>query len=145
MLARRIHGAPVVDSRGRLVGVVSQTDLLRWHTESALGLATGSRRAPSAGGQATVRDVMTTAAHAVRPETSAAVAAALMIRRKMHRLLVVDRDLSPVGIVSAIDLLRLVPGLDRQLAQTRDPFRDDRGRRTVARRARKDGDRATAH
>ena len=31
LLRERIHGVPVVDGSGRLVGVASQTDLLAWH------------------------------------------------------------------------------------------------------------------
>ena len=31
LLKEKIHGVPVVDPEGRLVGVVSQTDLLGWH------------------------------------------------------------------------------------------------------------------
>src|SRR5512138_2012405 len=33
-LEHKIHGAPVVDDAKRLVGVVSQTDLLAWHYQS---------------------------------------------------------------------------------------------------------------
>ncbi|MBW1845073.1 MAG: CBS domain-containing protein [Deltaproteobacteria bacterium] len=31
MLERRVHGLPVVNDDGILVGVISQTDLLAWH------------------------------------------------------------------------------------------------------------------
>jgi len=31
LLKDRIHGMPVVDAKGTLVGVVSQTDLIAWH------------------------------------------------------------------------------------------------------------------
>jgi CBS domain-containing protein len=107
---RGVHGAPVVDREGRLAGIVSQTDLLAWHS------AGGGSCLEDASEPGSIRLVMTGHAHAVRRNTSSAVAAALMIRRRIHRLLVVDRDLRPVGIVTAFDLLRLVPGVRGLLA-----------------------------
>jgi len=36
LLEKRVHGLPVVDDDGILVGVVSQTDLLAWHYNSGV-------------------------------------------------------------------------------------------------------------
>jgi CBS domain-containing protein len=122
-LERRIHGAPVVDAESRLVGVVSQTDLLAWHYSSGhdgggfyddddrrldrdlRGLRLADIRT------APVSEVMTPLVHAVRPDNTVAEAAARMIRHRIHRMVVVDERLHVLGIVSAMDLLRLVPGV----------------------------------
>ena len=123
-LEKRIHGAPVVDAERRLVGVISQTDLLNWHYETGhdgggfydpvdltgevRGLSLADVRA------ATVAEVMTPVVHAIRPENTVADAAERMIRHRIHRLVVVDGNLHVVGVLSAMDLLRLVPGVSER-------------------------------
>ena len=97
-----IHGAPVIDGAGRLQGVVSQTDLLR---AAKKGMTPDSA----------VSRVMSRTAYAVRPETDAAAAAAQMIGNSMRRLIVVDHELKLVGIVAALDLLRLLPGVKERI------------------------------
>ncbi len=54
---------------------------------------------------------MTPLVHAIRAENSASDAAARMLRHKIHRLVVVDADLRVLGIICAMDLLRLIPGV----------------------------------
>lgn len=123
-LEHRIHGAPVVDDNGRLIGVVSQSDLLAWHFESGhdgigfyepVDLRRGELRRLSLADVRTARvaEVMTPLVHAIRPEETAAEAAARMIRHRIHRLVVVDGGLRVLGVVSAMDLLQLVPGAAR--------------------------------
>jgi CBS domain-containing protein len=91
-----ITGAPVVDGDGRLVGVISQTDLLRargaaewqgWH-----GLL--------------VRDLMTAPAKTVAASTPIDEVARLLTSQHVHRLVVVDRLGEPVGIISGGDVIR---------------------------------------
>ncbi len=128
-LAKGIHGAPVVDQNDRLVGVVSQTDLLAWHyqtghdgggfyepatlrgAERVRGLSIADIRT------AAVREVMTPLVHAVRPDNTAAEAAARMIRHRIHRLVVVDGNLHVLGILAAMDLLKLIPGVMEALSR----------------------------
>ena len=92
-----ISGVPVVDRDGQLVGVLSQTDLLRArvvdHLWSALpGLA--------------VRHLMSTPAVVATEQTTIDEAAALMEQRQIHRLVVVGADgRTPVGILSVSDLI----------------------------------------
>jgi len=121
-LAKGIHGAPVVDANARLVGVVSQTDLLTWHYESGRD-GGGFYDPPDLRGEplrglhmadirtAPVAEVMTPLVHAVRPDDTLAEAANRMIRHRIHRLVVVDEQLHVLGILSAMDLLRLIPGV----------------------------------
>lgn len=92
-----ISGVPVVDRDGELVGVLSQTDLLRArvidHLWSVLpGLA--------------VRHLMTTPAVVATEQTTIDEAAALMEQKQIHRLVVVGPDgRTPVGILSVSDLI----------------------------------------
>jgi CBS domain-containing protein len=92
-----ISGVPVIDRDGQLVGVLSQTDLLRArvidHLWSALpGLA--------------VRHLMSAPAVVATEQTTIDEAAALMEQKQIHRLVVVAPDgRTPVGILSVSDLI----------------------------------------
>lgn len=123
-LEKRIHGAPVVDAAGKLVGVVSQTDLLNWHFNNGVD-GTGFYDAPEMPDDEAVRrlrvsdinsakvsEVMTPLVHAIREDSPASDAADRMVRHRIHRLVVVDADLKVKGVLSAMDLLRLLPGID---------------------------------
>ena len=98
---RRIHGLPVVDASGSLVGVLSQTDLTRARGTEYLwanwpGLA--------------VRHLMTSPAITVHRSTPLAIAARKMERHRIHRLVVVD-DLDetiPIGVLSMTDLVHAI-------------------------------------
>ena len=93
----RISGVPVVDRDGDLVGVLSQTDLLRApaldHLWYALpGLA--------------VRHLMTSPAVTVTETASLNEATALMEQRQIHRLVVVaENGQKPVGVLSVSDVV----------------------------------------
>lgn len=96
-----IHGLPVVDASGSLVGVLSQTDLARARGTEYLwanwpGLA--------------VRHLMTSPAITVHRSTPIALAARKMERHRIHRLVVVD-DLDetiPIGLLSMTDLIHAI-------------------------------------
>ncbi|WP_030902886.1 MULTISPECIES: CBS domain-containing protein [unclassified Streptomyces] len=98
-----ISGVPVLDDEDRVVGVVSQTDLLA-HTGPGSHPAEQSSTVagpPSAG------DVMSAPAVTVHAEETVAEAARLMTRRGIERLPVVDVEDRLVGIVTRRDLLRM--------------------------------------
>jgi CBS domain-containing protein len=118
--ARRISAAPVVDGQGRIVGMVSQGDLLpkeayrdRYPTrrEALLHL----EEIEKAGG-VTVGDVMTVSVAVIGPHATLSEAARLMARRQVRRLPVVDGAERLVGIISRSDLLKLFLIPDEQLA-----------------------------
>jgi CBS domain-containing protein len=96
--AHHIHGLPVVDPLGGLVGVISQTDMLRARsTEDLWSRWPGLR----------VRHLMTSPALTIEAEASMADAAARMERDRVHRLVVVGPDGStPIGVISTTDLVR---------------------------------------
>ena len=98
---RRIHGLPVVDASGSLVGVLSQTDLSRARGTEYLwanwpGLA--------------VRHLMTSPAITVHRSTPLAIAARKMERHRIHRLVVVDDhdETIPIGLLSMTDLVHAI-------------------------------------
>ncbi|MGW8778084.1 CBS domain-containing protein [Streptomyces sp. NPDC055796] len=98
-----ISGVPVLDDEDRVVGVVSQTDLLARtvpgpHPPEQGTIATNP---PTAG------DVMSVPAVSVHAEETVADAARLMTRRGIERLPVVDVEDRLVGIVTRRDLLRM--------------------------------------
>ena len=123
-LAKKIHGAPVVDGRGDLCGVISQTDLLFYQLSRDDELAVPSDfysntkvegRSLTTGFQiedvntATVEEVMTPVVHSVTPQTSVDSIARMMTRRHIHRV-IVREGRKAVGIISALDILRVVGG-----------------------------------
>ncbi len=96
-----VSGAPVVDASGFLVGVVSQTDLVR---------VAAARTGRGDGWQGmTARHVMTHTAVTVRADTPVAEAARRMERHGIHRVIVLDQDgAKPIGVISMSDLLPLL-------------------------------------
>jgi CBS domain-containing protein len=125
LIEHGISGAPVVDAKGQLLGVVSATDLLR-QGDTGEGfdrqraenlLAEPLERALSrdelrsmyvdTGNGTVVRDLMTPVVFQVGEEAPVHEVADLMARGRIHRVLVV-RDSKPTGIVSALDLVRVL-------------------------------------
>lgn len=121
-LEKGITGAPVVDRQGDLCGVISQTDLLYYQLTRDDELVMPSDfyqharvegRALAKGFQiedvntATVEEVMTPVVHAVSISTPIATVARLMTRRHIHRV-IVRRGRKVAGIISALDVLRVV-------------------------------------
>ncbi|MCX5193127.1 CBS domain-containing protein [Streptomyces sp. NBC_00249] len=98
-----LSGVPVLDDEDRVVGVVSQTDLLA-HT---LPGHYPSEQGITAAGPPTAGDVMSVPAVTVHAEETVADAARLMTRRSIERLPVVDVEDRLVGIVTRRDLLRI--------------------------------------
>ncbi len=97
----RISGLPVVDDEGRLAGVVSQTDLLY--------LAVPSVRALIRHRDSGIRigEVMSVPAVTVAVDATLADAARIMDRRHLHRLVVIDAEGRPVGVLSSMDYVAL--------------------------------------
>ncbi|HMJ79883.1 MAG TPA: CBS domain-containing protein [Candidatus Dormibacteraeota bacterium] len=93
----RITGLPVVDWTGALVGVISQTDLLH-----ARATQEWWEKWPGL----TVRHLMTQPALSVSQDAPLDDAVALLERHGVHRLVVVDADGAPVGVLSTSDLIR---------------------------------------
>lgn len=93
-----VGGLPVVDAAERLVGVISQTDLVRLQASSVASSEWFALR---------VRDVMTRPAVTIRGSASLKEAAQAMTERDVHRLVVVGDDIeTALGVISDSDLVR---------------------------------------
>src|SRR5579872_3379378 len=108
MQEHQVSALPVVDSDRRLVGIVSEADLLakerrRGERRPLLGIRWEDDGA--AAGR-TAGEVMTSPAICISPEASIPEAARLMYREAVKRLPVVDGKGVVVGIVSRADLLK---------------------------------------
>jgi CBS domain-containing protein len=88
-----IAGMPVVD-KGRLVGIICQSDILK-------GMKDGSIK------DLTVKDVMITEVITVSPLESAVNAARTMVDRHINRIPVMENEVL-VGIVTREDIIRAV-------------------------------------
>jgi CBS domain-containing protein len=111
MTDRRISGAPVVDAKMNILGVVSQSDLVRFQGgERPDGWDPIRRDAdwPEAPEPVPVMAVMTARPVTCDEEAPVDEVARLMLERRVHRLLVTHGG-KLVGIISAMDLLRAVP------------------------------------
>lgn len=93
-----ISGMPVIDRDGVLVGVISQTDIVRARAVGHLWERWPGLR---------VRHLMHAPALTADRQMSLEDAAQVMERAHVHRLVVVDDDqTTPVGVISTTDLVR---------------------------------------
>ncbi len=101
-----VSGLPVVDRSGAVIGVISQTDIVR--------LRAGSM--PTSGWHGLlVGDLMTHPAITVSASASLQEAARLMTEHRVHRLVVVaEPDGGPVGVISESDVMREVAALTEE-------------------------------
>ena len=130
MLAHRISGLPVVDDFGRLVGIVSEADLLRRAEIGTqvfdcgeFGSELASQFLKSYGQY--VGDVMTTKVASVLGSTPLAAIADLLETMRLKRVPVIE-DGKVVGVVSRADLLRaFVNEIETSASQTAPSGRMD--------------------
>ena len=121
-----ISGAPVVSEDGKIVGVVSLTDILRhdslpekysepsWAHEYYLDTLDRQFTPQeidslqlSVEPLTTVREIMTPHNYSISEETTAQEIAGSMLKNRIHRIFV-TRGEKVVGIVSAMDMLKVV-------------------------------------
>jgi CBS domain-containing protein len=118
---RRISAFPVLDDAGRVIGVVSEGDLLVKEAVQADGTsvlaALRHLKEDDKATGITAGDLMTQPAITVGPEASVAEAARLMYDRRVKRLPVVNPAGKLLGIVSRVDVLAV---FDRPDAEIRD-------------------------
>ncbi|MDX3458620.1 CBS domain-containing protein [Streptomyces sp. ME02-8801-2C] len=114
----RISGLPVVDEDGKVVGVISETDLMArqaetpdpWEPEHRFRWRqlTPSRRARHAKAEArTAGQLMSHPAVTAHSDATIVEAARLMAHRRVERLPVVDEEERLVGIVTRRDVLQV--------------------------------------
>ena len=121
MTDRNFDAAPVIDEKGRAIGVVTVTDIIVHDREYVRFLKTGDMTArcdarihnhlPEDFGlqivdRTSVSDIMTPAVFTVEPETPVPEVVHRMRELKVHHLFVADREGTLVGVISACDILR---------------------------------------
>ena len=115
----RVSGFPVTGEDGKVVGVMTETDLV--------ALVAGRyHRGHRAAEQATAGDLMSHPAVTVGPDDPVTTAALLMRKRRLQRLPVVNRDGELVGIVSRSDVLSVFQRGDEEIRRevTQDVIAD---------------------
>ncbi|HSI92067.1 MAG TPA: CBS domain-containing protein [Jiangellaceae bacterium] len=119
---RRVSAVPVVDGEGQVLGVVSETDLLRkeeylvpWRSRRLAHRGSRAERAKALGTVAA--ELMTAPAVCVTMGASLPMAARLMTDHDVTRLVVLNSDGRLAGIVSRSDLLRVYLTPDEQLRE----------------------------
>jgi CBS-domain-containing membrane protein len=110
-----VSGMPVVDKYGRCVGVLSATDFVACKTEELPNHAPAVRMAATvdcagrphavAIDANTVRAHMSPRVETIREHSPLVDAGQMMCRAHIHRLIVVDRQNHPIGVVSSLDLV----------------------------------------
>jgi len=114
----RVSAFPVLDDQDKVIGVVSEADML---TKEALDGEPGvfssilHRRDQAKARGVTAGDLMTTAVVAVRLDDTVEHAAKLMYDRRVKRLPVTDADGHLVGIISRADVLSVFDRTDKAI------------------------------
>lgn len=109
---RRISGAPVVDAGGRIAGVVSESDVVRFvgggETVTVMHLLHTLMRQGCAGGadlETPIGSIMTRDSVTVGEGVHLGDMLELLRTRRINRIPVVDAERRPVGIVSRTDII----------------------------------------
>jgi len=141
LISRGVSGVPVLDDDNRVIGVVSEADLLakeefkeRYYGDdyrpplrarirhSAGSEGSGYRKSLGE----TAGALMTSPAHVTTPDTPVVAAARLMDRHGVKRLPVVDSGGRLIGIVSRRDLIKVFLRQDTDIERyVRDTVRAD--------------------
>jgi CIC family chloride channel protein len=97
-----VSALPVVDSHGRMLGVVSTTDVIAAEAEAPDGPACAELIQNTL-----VQDLMTPHPVTIPPDADIREAARRMLYAEVHRLFVAEGD-QLVGVISTIDIVRAV-------------------------------------
>jgi CBS domain-containing protein len=125
LLEKRISAVPVVDNAGKVVGIITESDLMRraeagterpyswWLRFLAGEAAIAAEYVKSHANK--VEDVMTTDVVTAVPETLVHEIATLLEEHQIKRVPIVDKDGNLVGIVSRADLIQAVATVQPKL------------------------------
>ncbi len=115
MRRRQLGAFPVLDAADRVIGVVTEADLLPREAYPARPGAGGHAGVPAKAAALTAAELMSSPPITIGPGASVTEAARLMYTRHVRRLPVVDAEGRLVGIVSRRDLLALYDRPDEQI------------------------------
>ncbi|WP_217549798.1 CBS domain-containing protein [Streptomyces sp. GbtcB6] len=120
MEERKVSALPVLEGEGRVIGVVSEADLLpkeEFRDSDPDRFVQRQRLDDLAkAGAVTAEELMSTPAVTVHPNATLAQAARIMAQRKVKRLPVVNDEGILEGVVSRSDLLKVFLRSDEELA-----------------------------
>ena len=105
MRERGIRRLPVVDKKGKLIGIVSDRDLLHASPSDATSLSVWELNYLIS--KVTLKDVMTKNVITVTPETPVQEAARIMAEKKIGGLPVVQSG-KVIGVITETDLFRVL-------------------------------------
>ncbi len=101
MRHHHVTGLPVVDDAGRLIGVISQTDILFLDVPAVQALIRHRERGVRVG------EVMSAPPVTIDANATIQDAAIRMVEERIHRLVAVDDQGRPTGVISAMDFVAL--------------------------------------
>ncbi|MHC4976185.1 MAG: CBS domain-containing protein [Planctomycetota bacterium] len=118
LMDNEISGVPVTDAQGRVIGVASKSDLIRNCSDGSNGISPAflfellsEEEDEGEDGElmtdtlVCVEDVMTEDPLVVSPESSLVDIARSMHEARMHRVIVVDGERFPLGVITSLDLI----------------------------------------
>lgn len=97
MSDKNVSSLVVLDDNGRAIGIVTERDLVR---------RVCTKDVPS--NSVKVENVISSPLKTVSPETPIEEVADVMVRDKLRHIVVVGKNLEPVGIISATDIVAYV-------------------------------------
>jgi CBS domain-containing protein len=109
-----ISGLPVVDKENKVIGIISQADILsmvgvsREHTFKDLLKYMLGERLPERRIGDLVGDIMTSPALTIGPDMNIAEAVKMMDEKRIRRLTVADEKNTLIGILTRADILKAV-------------------------------------
>lgn len=125
LVKNHINGAPVVDKRGKVVGVVSKTDVVEYDEKTSVKRSRCNRKSFYSDtngklkkafekitksknlGKTVVKDIMTSDVITAQVDDTIDCLAKIMYDKKIHRVVILDNG-RVAGVVSTIDILRAV-------------------------------------
>jgi len=111
---RNISGLPVVDKENKVIGIITQADILsilgvrREHTFKDLLKHMLGEPLPERKMGDIVGDIMVSPAFTVKPTANISEIAQIMDEKRIRRLPVVDNENRLIGIISRADILKAV-------------------------------------
>ncbi len=104
MKERKFRRLPVVDKKGKLIGIVSERDLLYASPSPATSLSVWEMNYLLS--QLEIKSLMTTDVISISPDTTIEGAASVMMNKKIGGLPVVDESNTVIGVITETDIFK---------------------------------------